>query len=224
MTSSNNDASTDQRDPSERRKHARIDFTSKARFLRSNGDEEPCLVINISAGGALLKAKTPPESGEHVVIYIDNVGRFEATVIRTGKHTFAVDYRARRSKSRRTADALTIAINDRGRRIDRRGAPRIRQEKPAPVTFENGDVAHCSILDISLTGASIEIDPKPPLGTSLIVGKMSAKVVRRHETGVGVVFTGAAQKMEEVITDAQSQIDAQGDGSFVASAFGKKTS
>ena len=227
MASPTSDDPIEELSPSERRRHARVDYVAKARILRADGVEEPCLVVNISAGGALLKAKSPPEDGEHVVLYIDNVGRFEASVIRTGKHTFAVDYRARRSKSRRTADALIIAVNERGRRIDRRGAPRIRQEKPATVTFENGDTATCSILDISLTGASIEIDPKPPLGTPLVVGKMAAKVVRRHETGVGVVFTGAAGKMEEIISEAHSAAESPSDapqiGLGFASRFGKKS-
>ncbi|MEE2691036.1 MAG: PilZ domain-containing protein [Pseudomonadota bacterium] len=203
----------------ERRRHVRVEMPLKARFLRADGEEHPCLVVNISAGGALMRAKNPPAESENIVIYIDEIGRFEGRVVRAGKHSFAVDYRGRRSKSSRTADSLTQALNNPGRRIDRRVAPRIRQEAHATVRLESGEVIPCSILDISLTGASIEIEPRPALGTVLTLGKMSAKVVRRHEKGVGVVFSGAAKRMDDVVNQTAS---AATDGAAFANSFGRK--
>jgi hypothetical protein len=213
---------TPEQDARERRRHRRVDLKLKARILLSDGVEEPCLVTNISAGGAMLKAVNPPPVGETVVVYIDDIGRFEAKVIRSSKHIFAVDYRGRKAKTKRTADALTYTANNKGSRFDRRASPRIRQDAPAIVTLEDGDSIACAILDISLTGASIAIDPRPQLGASLTVGRMSAKVVRRHETGVGVVFTGAATRMDEVIESAKSQDETKPDGAGIASHFGKK--
>lgn len=227
MTAANSDGSSPDQAPIEaqgadRRKYNRVELNAKARVLRENGDEDPCLITNISAGGALLKAKSPPPAGEKVVLYIDSVGRFEGRVVRSGKHSFAVDYRGRKSKTRRTADSLTIALNGKGKGIDRRASPRIRQDGAAIVTLESGETVECSVLDISLTGASIEIDPRPILGAHLTVGKMKAKVVRRHEKGVGVVFTGPATKMEAVIQDTVSKIEPLPDGAEIAKPFGKK--
>ena len=210
----------------DRRRHLRADIPLKARFMTEPGEEYPCIVSNISAGGALLKAKIPPEVGREIVLYIDDVGRFEGVVIRSGKHSFAVDYRGRRAKSKRTADALIQAMNTPSSRLDRRAAPRIKTESDAAVILENGEKAPCSIRDISLTGASIEIDPAPPLGAQLQLGKMMAKVVRRHEKGVGVVFTGSTSDMEEVFeqttADAQAHGGAEIAKSAGGSAFGKK--
>jgi hypothetical protein len=208
-------------DPADRRRHARIKVPLKARFLTEDGEERPCLVANISAGGALLKAKVVPKEGDYVVLYIDDVGRFEGKVVRSGEHVFAVDYRGRKSKSKRTADALTAAAATRGSRIDRRAAPRIKQDSPAIVTLETGETLSCSILDISLTGASIEIEPRPPLGMQLTLGRMSAKVVRRHEKGVGVVFSGPARRMEDAIGAATVALEDE-DGAEIARAFGRK--
>lgn len=209
-------------DHSERRRHARVQIPLKARFLGADGVEKPCLVMNISAGGALLRAKAPPAEKSNVVLYIDEIGRFEGTVVRTGKHSFAVDYRGRRSKSRRTADALTLTLHNHSTRSDRRTTPRIRQDSLATIVFESGETQSCSILDISLTGASIEIDPRPPLGTLLTLGKMSAKVVRRHEKGVGVVFTGSALRMEDAINQTSGDPDTAFDGAGFAGSFGRK--
>ncbi len=206
----------------ERRRFRRVDLTIKARVLKEDGEEEPCLVVNISAGGALLKAVNPPAAGEHVVLYIDDVGRHEGQVIRSAKHFFAVDYRGRRAKTKRTADNLTQTLNNRQMKLDRRNAPRIRQDQPTVLTLESGESIACEILDISLTGASIAIDPRPELGVKVTVGRMVGKVVRRHEKGVGIVFTGPAGKMEEIIESARAPEAPPTFGPAFAQPFGKK--
>lgn len=206
----------------ERRRHRRVDLALKARVLKADGEEEPCLVVNISAGGVLLKAVNPPQAGEKVVVYIDDVGRHEGFVIRSAKHHFAVDYRNRPKKAKRAADTLTYALNNKHMRLDRRASPRIKTDEPTVLTLANGDMISCEILDVSLTGASVAVDPKPPLGAAVTVGRMAGKVVRVHEKGVGVVFTGAAAKMEEVIENTKSPIETQPTGAGLASQFGKK--
>ena len=209
-------------DPSERRKHRRVDTPLKARFLSVDGSERPCLVVNISAGGALLRAKQPPKFGESIVVYIDDLGRFESTVVRSRDKSFAITFNKKRAKRAKTADNLTKVLNREGVADDRRGAPRIRHDSPATVILEDGIEQNCAILDVSLTGASIEINPRPPLGARLILGRMTAKVVRRHEKGVGVVFTGAAERMEDVIAETTSTEPDPAPGSRIAPVFGRK--
>ncbi len=212
----------------DRRRHFRVGVPLKARFLTPGGEEHPCLVSNISAGGALLRTKMPPQSGQAVVLYVDELGRFEGKVIRSGQNSFAVSYAKRRARSQKTADKLTRVVNQSRCSIDRRNAPRIEHDAPAVVQFEDGQSANCAIVDISLTGASIDINPRPPLGANLTLGKMSAKVVRRHEKGVGLVFTGPARRMGDVISNtAAEENDALGaetgvDGAAFAKSFGRK--
>lgn len=212
----------DARSNEDRRKHARVETPLKARFLTENGQERACLISNISAGGALLRSKFPPPEGHTVVVYIDQLGRFEGKVIRSGHNCFAITYERKRAKNAKTADNLTQIVNHGQRATDRRKNPRIRQDSPAIVHLEDGRAQKCSILDISLTGASIEISPRPPLGVHLILGRMTAKVVRRHEKGVGVVFTGAAKRMEEVITETAAPTPEPEIGAQIAPKFGKK--
>lgn len=219
---------TPQEADDERRRHKRVDAPLKGRFLNEYGTEETCIVVNISAGGALLKAKNPPPFGSTVLLYVDQVGRFEGRVIRSDPKMFAVAYEKKRAKSSRTADGLTQVVNRGVKSPDRRGTPRIQHDEPALVYFEDGRAERCAILDISLTGASIEIMPRPPLGARLIVGRMTAKVVRRHDKGVGVVFTGSAKRMDEVITKTAEPLAYAAPpapaGAGVAKSFGKKSS
>ena len=206
----------------ERRKHRRVELPLKARFLNANNKEQACLIVNMSAGGALLKTKSPPAFGSSVVLYVDEMGRFEGKVIRSAGKSFAITYERKRAKSAKTADDLTQVLNRGKRTHDRRDAPRIRQDAPAIVFFEDGRTENCAILDISLTGASIEIKPRPPLGTNLILGRMTAKVVRRHDTGVGIVFTGESNRMDEVISEASAIETPPEPGAPVAKIFGRK--
>ncbi|GJL92603.1 PilZ domain-containing protein [Hyphococcus sp.] len=206
----------------DRRRHQRVDLPLKARFLTETGDERAAVVLNISAGGAILRAKFPPAFGQSVVLYIDQIGRVEAKVVRSSNDSFAVNYRKRRAKHAKIADNLTTALHNRRRGADRRKSPRVTHDAPATVYLEDGRQLQCAILDISLTGASIEINPRPPLGMHLILGRMTAKVVRRHEKGVGVVFTGAAEHMEEVIADAAVEDPFDTTGAGFAQSFGKK--
>ncbi|MEM8936960.1 MAG: PilZ domain-containing protein [Pseudomonadota bacterium] len=186
-------------DNADRRRHRRIQLPVKARFLAADGNEHACLVANISAGGALLRAKNPPAKGEKVVLYFDRLGRVEGKVVRANDTSFAIHYAKKRVRAHRMADGLTEMINGGRRDADKRVAPRISQNSAASVKFADGRSAPCSIIDISLTGASIEIDPRPPLGEELILGRMKAKVVRRHDNGIGVVFTGSAERLDDVI-------------------------
>jgi hypothetical protein len=206
----------------ERRKYVRVEQALKGRFLTEDGREQPCVLKNVSVGGALIIADHPPAFGKKVVLYIDDLGRFDAQVIRSEKGCFAVAYSIKPAKKLRTADYLTEILNRGAAGRDRRVHPRIKHDALATVYFEDGHSAKCAILDISLTGASIEIKPRPPLGTSLILGRMTAKVVRRHEKGVGVIFTGGAGKIDEIIKDASTSGESSETGAPIARKFGKK--
>ena len=209
-------------DDTDRRRHQRVDLPLKARFMTTDGHERAGVVLNISAGGAMLRAKYPPAFGQSIILYIDQIGRIEGKVVRSNKNCFAVSYHKRRDKSAKVADQLTSALNQRRRSTDRRINPRIIHDARATVYLEDGRAFDCSILDISLTGASIEISPRPPLGMHLILGRMTAKVVRRHENGVGVVFLGSSERMEDVINETATTDPFETHGPNLAQPFGKK--
>jgi len=207
----------------DRRRHQRVDLPLKARFLTDTGEERTGVVLNISAGGAMLRAKRPPAFGQSVVLYIDQVGRFEGKVVRSSQTCFAVTYQKKREKNAKVADQITGALNTRRRGADRRAQPRVKNDAPTSVHLEDGREVPCTVSDISLTGASIEISPRPPLGMHLILGRMTAKVVRRHEKGVGVVFIGSADRMDDIIAEATAaDVPSAPDGPGFAPSFGKK--
>ncbi len=206
----------------DRRKHQRAQLPLKARFLNDKGQEHRCIVIDVSASGAFIRTKNPPAFGKKVVLYVDQLGRFEGLVTRSDKNSFALHYEKGREKSAQIADNITEVLHKGRRSTDRRKDSRVGQDKPTLVHFEDGRTEECAILDISLTGASVEISPRPPLGMRLILGRMTAKVIRRHETGVGVLFTGSADTAEQSnSTIAKTDLTTK-TGPKIAPSFGTK--
>ena len=44
------------------------------------------------------------------------------------------------------------------------------------------------IIDVSLSGANVATEARPPLGSEVLLGKVRAEVVRHHERGIAVRF------------------------------------
>ncbi|MEM9170146.1 MAG: PilZ domain-containing protein [Pseudomonadota bacterium] len=192
-------------DGTERRDGDRAQLTLKARYRREVGEERACVVEDISPSGALLQDDAGVGVGETLILYIDQVGRFEAEVVRCEGATFAVKFRIRDPKRARTKAAIESLVAQGPRGAERREHPRIGVDDDgaggpgAAVILPDGAEAPCSIRDISLTGASIDIADRPPIGAEVVLGKMAGVVVRHHDAGVVIAFTGSASKMDAVI-------------------------
>ena len=52
----------------------------------------------------------------------------------------------------------------------------------------DGRQYQCRIIDLSLSGAAIEIEVKPALGVQVTLGTMRGQVVRHFEDGVAIEF------------------------------------
>ena len=56
------------------------------------------------------------------------------------------------------------------------------------VLLDTGETIDCEVIDVSISGASLRIEMRPPIGSSLMLGRMRGRVVRHHEHGIGVQF------------------------------------
>ena len=174
----------------DRRRHRRVRLRLLGRFMRADEREYPCQVINISAGGIALKAPVAGEIGERVVCYIDEIGRIEGEIVRTFAEGFAVRIHATAHKREKLASQLTWLINrDKLNLANLRAHDRYPPNKPhTTITYSDGTSTPCRVLDISLSGASVAVDPRPVRGQEVTLGRMRGRVVRHHEQGVGIQF------------------------------------
>ncbi len=56
------------------------------------------------------------------------------------------------------------------------------------VCLPDGRESRATIIDMSLSGAAIAVEDKPPLGAAVVVGKLRAIVVRHFDEGFAVEF------------------------------------
>lgn len=174
----------------ERRRHRRMSVSLPARFLAADREEHTCRIFNVSAGGAAFETTHVVADGERIVMYIDDLGRFEAIVRRRGDGMVSVEFQMTPHKREKLVSSLTWLINrdllddETGRRHARIQAP----PKELLLDLPNGGRLYCKVLDVSISGASLATEARPEIDTMVMLGKLKARVARHHAEGIGLQF------------------------------------
>jgi PilZ domain len=174
----------------ERRNFQRVRVKIHGRYMLEDRSEYTCQVIDMSPGNVALRADRAGEPGEKVIAYIDHIGRVEGVVTRRMADGFAMTVIASDRKKDKLAAQLTWLANKHELDLpeDRRHE-RIAPRKPASMLqLTDGRQYACRIIDLSLSGAAIEINVKPALGVQVTLGTMRGQVVRHFEDGIAVEF------------------------------------
>lgn len=179
----------------DRRRHRRVPLTLLGRFMRANKQEFPCKLIDISVGGAALMSPVTVEDGETIVVYLDQLGGLEGVVVRQFPGGFALQLSATPHKREKLAAQITWLMNRHELDpADARRHERIVPRNPSStLTLDDGRTLPCQVLDVSISGASIAVDARPPVGAEVLLGKLRSRVVRLHEQGVAVRFVDIQQ-------------------------------
>ncbi|MFB2553267.1 PilZ domain-containing protein [Ensifer soli] len=179
----------------------RVAVNLNGRLMLDNHDEYDCKAIDMSPGDVMLASDAKPRAGERIIAYVEHVGRLEGTVTRIAERNFVIRINATDRKREKLAAQLTWIANKHelglpeDRRHDRLTPRRTRTE----LTFDDGTKYHCRIIDLSLSGAAVDIEVRPPLGMAVMMGSMRARVVRHFEEGVALEFTGVQSR--EALTE-----------------------
>lgn len=174
----------------DRRRFQRVNIPLLGRFMRANGEEYPCKVINASAGGVAVQAPVSTEAGERIVLYVDVLGRIEGNVSRIYADGFALRVKASAYKREKIANQLTWLVNrETLSRIEDRRHDRITPRRSrVKLGTHDGATRECEIFDISLGGAAVSVDPKPEIGQIVTLGLIRGRVIRHSGTAVSIEF------------------------------------
>jgi hypothetical protein len=144
----------------------------------------------MSAGGMALLSPAICETGERIVAYLDVIGRIEGIVVRPSDGGFAVRIVAGPHKREKIVNQLTWLINrDRLGLSEGRRHERVVPRNPSSkLILPNGEIYDCRVIDVSLSGASIASDVRPPIGAGVVLGRMRGRVVRHHDKGLAIQF------------------------------------
>lgn len=174
----------------DRRRHKRVSLTLLGRFMRANRQEYPCKLCDISVGGAAMMSPVNVEIGEKIIAYFDNIGGLEGEVVRNFEGGFAVAFTATQHRREKLAAQLTWLINH-GKVAgleERRHERIVPKNGSSSLSIGDNDPIPVQVLDVSISGASIAIEPRPPVGTDVMLSKLRGRVVRHHEQGIGIEF------------------------------------
>jgi hypothetical protein len=174
----------------ERRNFQRVRVKIYGRFMLEDRTEHPCQVTDMSPGNVALRADRIGEPGEKVIAYIDHIGRLEGVVTRRLGDGFAMTVIASDRKRDKLAAQLTWLANKHELDLpeDRRHERVAPRNPMTMLRLTDGRQYQCRIIDLSLSGAAIEIDVKPALGVQVTLGTMRGQVVRHFEDGCAIEF------------------------------------
>jgi hypothetical protein len=174
----------------DRRKHKRIAATLRGRFMRANREEHPCRTIDISVGGIRIASNQTLTVGERIVAQFDELGSVEGAVVRIFEGGFVMSLSATVAKREKIAAVLTFLANRNlpSAHPERRHERLVPGNPNQPLTLTEGLTITCTVMDVSLSGASVATPARPTIGTEVLLGSLKAKVMRHHETGIGLAF------------------------------------
>ena len=166
--------------------------------------EFPCQIINMSPGGLALLAPGIGNVGDRVIAYLDHIGRVEGKITRIIDNGFAMTVGATARKRDKLAAQLTWLANRDILNLpeDRRHDRIIPRNPIALITLEDGSKMTCRIIDLSLSGAAIAAENRPPLKSLVMLGKVQSRVVRNLEEGFALEFVHeqVGEALEEAVT------------------------
>jgi hypothetical protein len=174
----------------EHRRFQRVKVNLLGRFMADSRQEYPCQIINMSPGGAAMIAAVAPAPGERIIVYIDQIGRVEGTVVRHIPGGFAIEIHATARKRDKLASQLTWLANRHVLNLpeDRRHERLTPKNPNTEITLPDGSAHPVRVVDMSLSGAALSTAIRPPVGQSVLLGRVRARVVRHIEGGIALEF------------------------------------
>ena len=182
----------------------RVKISVLGRYMLTDRREFPCQVLAMSPGDAMVIAPVSGSAGERVVAYLDNMGRIEGNITNVIDGGFEMDISATPRKRDKMAAQLTWLANRDVLNLpeDRRHERVVPDNRHSTVVLDDGRRYNCKIIDISLSGAAIELAVRPAMGTPVTLGRMRARVIRHFPDGVAVEFASA----QEMLTVVQQNL------------------
>jgi hypothetical protein len=182
----------------------RVKVSVLGRYMLADRREFPCQVLEMSPGDAMVVAPVAGTLGEKVIAYLDHLGRIEGSIVSVAEGIFDMQVTASSRKRDKMAAQLTWLANKDILNLpeDRRHERVVPDNRHSTVVLDDGRRYNCKIIDISLSGAAIELAVRPAMGTPVTLGRMRAKVVRHFQDGVAVEFASA----QEMLTVVQQNL------------------
>ena len=149
-----------------------------------------CESIDASPYGIAFSSDAGVQPNERIVAYLNQIGRVEGRVARIFPGGFAIQMNVPPAKRDKLASQLTWLANRQalGLPDDRRHERIAPRDRYTILKLPNGREYTATLIDISMSGAALNVDCEPPIGARVVVGATPAEVVRHVNCGIAVEF------------------------------------
>lgn len=174
----------------------RVSVNLPGRMMLADRTEYDCMALDMSPGDVVVGARVLPLVGERVIAYIDHLGRLEGQALSVQPDSFVMSITATERKREKLAAQLTWIANrhELGLPEDRRHSRLTPRRTLAQITLEDGRQIPCRLIDLSLSGAAVDMEGRLPIGTPVKLGSMRARVVRHFADGIALEFSSVQSR------------------------------
>jgi hypothetical protein len=163
-------------------------------WLDANGKPRQfaCRTSRVSPFRMMVDVPVVGRVGDTITTYFGNFGKLEGLISDTAGRSFLLELDMTRSMRQKLSDQLTwLEKKQKDPTVkDERKQARIIPASPhSMLTFADGSIKSCFVVDMSVSGAAVSADlPLPDLGMPLAVGSCVGRVVRHLDGGFAVKF------------------------------------
>jgi hypothetical protein len=149
-----------------------------------------CRAVYLSPYEIGLAGPVNGKLGERVIANIDHLGKVEGPITRLLAGGFMMNIAASGEKRGVLATKIEWLENFKNHDTpNRRASERIVPANPhSKLTFADGSIETCLVLDLSVSGVAISADTMPDMRAVLAVGSVVGRVVRHFAGGFAVKF------------------------------------
>lgn len=158
------------------------------RLMRADKQEYDCETVEVALGGLVITSDVRLEMGEPLIANFDLLGSVVGRILRkvAGGYVLVLETTPKRE------DKLAKQLAELTKRLTTPDA-QLRRHRRAPVNgivdvdLGSGPVAF-RCLNVSVSGALIQCEERPEVGTAVSFGGLPATVVRHDARGIAVTF------------------------------------
>ncbi len=187
---------------SDGRRYRRISLNLPAQITINAVDEHEGRLLNISPGDMALIADTKAVQGDAVIVRIKDLDIIVGTVARTFPDGFAISFILSKKRRMLLTEQLMMLSNQLFSEglEDRRSTPRHRQSGARTISrLEDGTSLYVRIIDMSVSGASVDSPRRPPIGSEIHIGRRRGIIVRHTPRGFVIVFEAQTDKAQPIL-------------------------
>lgn len=150
-----------------------------------------CRTSRVSPFRMIVDAPVVGRLGDRIDTYFGDFGKLEGEISDTVSGSFLLELMLTRPMRQKMSDQLTWLEKRQKDPTVRDGRKQARIVPASPhsmLTFADGSMKSCFVIDMSQSGAAVSADVQPEIGTPLAVGACVGRVIRHLDGGFAVKF------------------------------------